>query len=529
LSANQLLNKEPFLQLVILGEPGSGKSMLIAYLVMKLVQNQHREIGLEEQKDWLPIPINIRDLAKQPETDLLKYIENFASNNLLIENLPKGFFEYWLSAGEALILLDGLDEVTDTVKRQEFSNKINSFLQDKKYCQNRIIITSRPAGYDKNLFGTAHLPHYYILRFDDDKINLFIDKWHNEQRFPDPTELEKCKRELKEALGLTETSSESTQKKRIKLLASNPLLLTIISLVHRYEAKELPQQRHKIYDSAVDTLLSARDIAKGIGNPQEKLENLQYLKLDDLKRLMERLAYWVHTQSKAGDKENTILIDRESMKEQLRQEIKDLKKSSIELYQAEQEARRFLDHISERTGLLNEQGQDCYAFVHKTFQEYLCAKEIHYQADNEDDFEIVLKHIRQHLYDPHWQEVMLLLIALQKPKKAARAIRAILDCNSEDHNKKQTKLLFAASCLAENPQNLISEDEELSSDILRDLIELEINQTASVSEEIRSQVFQAICDLRQTDFQQLAFKMLEEKANCLDPERWNQYRAIFEL
>ena len=35
-----------------------------------------------------------------------------------------------------------------------------------------------------------------------------------------------------------------------------------------------------------------------------------------------------------------------------------------------------MDFIQRRTGLLNEQGKDRYAFVHKTFQEYLTAEEI---------------------------------------------------------------------------------------------------------------------------------------------------------
>ncbi|WP_287308822.1 MULTISPECIES: hypothetical protein [unclassified Okeania] len=69
--------------------------------------------------------------------------------------------------------------------------------------------------------------------------------------------------------------------------------------------------------------------------------------------------------------------------------------------------------------------------MHKTFQEYLCAEEIDYQADNEGDFEIVLNSIREHLHESHWREVLLLLIAQQKPKKVAKAMRAILNHGSD--------------------------------------------------------------------------------------------------
>ncbi|MBO9999926.1 MAG: hypothetical protein J7641_13170 [Cyanobacteria bacterium SID2] len=71
----------------------------------------------------------------------------------------------------------------------------------------------------------------------------------------------------------------------------------------------------------------------------------------------------------------------------------------IELYQAQQESEQFLSYIRKRTGLLNEQGQDYFAFVHKTFQEYLTAEDIDYEADNEYDFDIVLDTIQNRLYD----------------------------------------------------------------------------------------------------------------------------------
>ena len=150
--------------------------------------------------------------------------------------------------------------------------------------------------------------------------------------------------------------------------------------------------------------------------------------------------------------EGGTLIVKEDLLEQLTQNIKT--KKQVERFQAKEEAKRFVDFIQQRTGLLNEQGQDLYAFVHKTFQEYLCAQEIGYQADDDGDFEIVLNPIREHLHDPHWREVLLLLIAQQKPKKAAKAMRAILAANSEHEEWLHRDLFFAGSCLAENIQGL---------------------------------------------------------------------------
>ena len=250
--------------------------------------------------------------------------------------------------------------------------------------------------------------------FDDEKISAFINNWYD-SRFKDKAEAQRRKESLQKALD---------DNDRIKLLARNPLLLTIIALIHRYQAV-LPKERHRLYDKAVETLLISWDANKELSSHGK----LKYLGLDDLRRLMELLAYWIQTQGNVGNEEGGTLIDRDELISQLSREIKQLKQ--VQLYQAKEEAERFVELIRERTGLLNEQGQDCYGFVHKTFQEYLCAEEIDYQLENEFDFEIILNAIREHLHDPHWREVLLLLVAQQKPKNVAKAIRAVLNNGSE--------------------------------------------------------------------------------------------------
>ncbi len=122
--------------------------------------------------------------------------------------------------------------------------------------------------------------HYQVEPFDDKKIEEFIDRWYS-SRIKDPAEAERRKDSLRKALKANE---------RIKLLAKNPFLLTIIALIHRYQAL-LPKKRHKLYDKAVETLLTSWDASKEISNHSV----LQYLGLDDLRRLMECLAYWIHT------------------------------------------------------------------------------------------------------------------------------------------------------------------------------------------------------------------------------------------
>ncbi|MBD0311291.1 MAG: signal transduction protein, partial [Microcoleus sp. T1-bin1] len=279
----------------------------------------------------------------------------------------------------------------------------------------------------------------------------------------------------------------------------------------------LPRARHKLYEKAVETLLKCWDANKNLTEQSV----FKCLDVDDLRRLMEILAYWIHTQGSTDNPEGGTLIVKDDLLEQLTQNIKT--KKQVERFQAKEEAKRFVDFIQQRTGLLNEQGQDLYAFVHKTFQEYLCAQQIGYQADDDDDFEIVLKHIREHLHDPHWREVLLLLIAQQKPKKAAKAMRAILAANSEHEEWLHRDLFFAGSCLAENIKELKVADSSLTVEILEKLVELEVRDEKPAGRRVRSQVFQILCSMSETEFEAQTLQLL--KAKGVDANRLWRYQA----
>ena len=506
--ASGLLTQSNSKKFVLLGAPGSGKTTLLSYFAVILAQNQVEKLGLNPNVDYLPIIIRMRDLSRLGEISILNYAKQFAENSMSVKNLPEGFFEYWLEDGRALILLDGLDEVAEESKRYKVVQRIENFLG--QFQHNIAIITSRPAGYKRDFFRTEEFPHYELLAFNDDKVEEFINRWYD-SRFQDKAEAERRKEGLRKALN---------NNQRIKLLARNPLLLTIIALIHRYQAV-LPKERHKLYDKAVETLITSWDANKELTTH----EKLQYLELDDLRRLMEILAYWIHTQGNTGDSEGGTLIDCDELLDQLKREIKLIK--GIELYKAEEEAKRFIDLIKERTGLLNEQGHNCYAFVHKTFQEYLCAEEINYQADNEGDFEIILDHISNHFHNQHWREVLLLLISQQKPKKAVRAIRKILNHGSKYEQWLHRDLFFAADCLAEDVKGLSIADEKLGEEILRGLVDLEMIGRNKLGLIVWNRLYLTLCRFHETAFEKKTLELLKAEVNQIDKVRLGEYQEVF--
>ncbi|MEH2234381.1 MAG: HEAT repeat domain-containing protein, partial [Nostoc sp.] len=499
-SAKELLKENTRNKFVVLGEPGIGKTTLMSYFAVMLAEQQTEKLGLSADLELLPILIRIRDLGKALTKNLLEYVRNFA-NSIHVKELPKGFFEHWLEDGRALILLDGLDEIAKPSDRHEFVKIIHSFLG--QYSQNRAIITSRPAGYSREFFGTDEFPHYHLEKFDDSQIDLFIQQWYNSRLPNNPEKAQERQESLKKALA----------KERIKLLARNPLLLTIIALIHRYDA-HLPRQRHKLYEQAVDTLLINWDENKGIES-----RKLNYIQLDDIKILMQRLAYWIHSQGESSDKEGGTLIDRDELITQLSQYIREFN-YQVQKHQAQEEAKRLVDHITERCGLLNEQGQDRYAFVHKTFQEYLAGEEIRDRQSGE--FQEVLNHIRDYVHNSHWREVLLLLIAQQNQSNSKRIIEAILQQKAPYEEWLHRNLLFAGTCLAED---LKLSDGKLITDILQKLVELEVSNSRLVGEKVKSQVFQILCNLNETQFQAQALQLLKASADLIYEERLREYRT----
>jgi HEAT repeat protein len=496
---------------VVLGAPGSGKTMLMNYFSLMLCgteQSDPTQIGLGIEDDWLPIMVKIRDWISSPGIGLLEYLKSNAEVSLACKELPKGFFEHWLDRGRALILLDGLDEVVDEAQRRRVAEQIETFLH--QYQDNPAVITSRPAGYRWDFFKVDEFPHYTLEFFDDKQVETFIDYWYDSRLKDDKAQADRRKADLQKAF---------VRNERIRLLAKNPLLLTIITLIHRYQA-ELPRQRCKLYEKAVETLLTSWDSGKEI-----KLYSqvLLYLKSDDLLYILKRLAYWIHTQGSVGETEGGTLIYKDDLIRWLWTEIKTLKKR--ETHEAKKEAERFIDFIQRRTGLLNEQGRDRYAFVHKTFQEYLTAEEIFDRADAEDNTEIILDHFRQHLHDQHWREVLLLLVSKLKGKKAQKAIQAVLDAKSEYEQWLHRDLLFAGRCLTEDPPELTVVAQDFVGEILNRLVSLEIEESNNIGQKISSEVRKILRCFGETTIERDVWEKLQTLENQIDRFRLLEYQA----
>ncbi len=385
-------------RLTVLGDPGSGKTTLLKYLTVICAEGRaEAELGLRGDggEPLLPIFIPLREFAaecagRDQDYCLLDYFYTHAREHLLL-HLPRGFFETALETGRCLVCLDGLDEVWAVGGRKRVRDAVKALAA--RFPRGRYLVTSRIVGYEKAPLGGRDFIHHSVLPLSDEDIREFVRKWYA-TRERDPA------RRKGQIDDLTTTIE---REPRIQSLARNPLLLTIITLVHRIEA-ELPHERVKLYDKCITALVDTWEEVKGLSIEEKKRPFYRYRR-----RLLERLAYELHTQAeqpgqvqmvKEGDLEITLT---RFLMENRRLGFADDPDG------ARDEARAFIWLARGRTGLLVERGEGVFGFPHLTFQEYLAACDIENRCIHHG-VDAMWEEIKEHLHDSHWQEMILLLL-----------------------------------------------------------------------------------------------------------------------
>ncbi|MFH1927164.1 MAG: tetratricopeptide repeat protein [Chloroflexota bacterium] len=320
----------------------------------------------------------------------MDYLYTHAREHLML-NLPQNFFEDALGSGRCVVCLDGLDEVWSPDQRKTVRDRVVALTNLYPRC--RYVVTSRIVGYGEAPLDRRAFAHYTILPFEDDDIRAFVEKWYG-LREGDP------KKRRDQIKNLTDTIM---REPRIKDLARNPLLLTIIALVHRIEA-ELPHERVKLYEKCVTALVETWEGVKGL-TIEEKQRPFYHRR----RRLLERLAYQLHAGGEEPGKLQAIKEgDLELLLTRFLMESGWLG-SRQDPDGARDEARAFVRLARGRTGLLVERGEALFAFPHLSFQDYLAACDIEKRCMRRG-VAAIWSEIKDHLHEAHWREVILLLL-----------------------------------------------------------------------------------------------------------------------
>ncbi|MBE8964732.1 tetratricopeptide repeat protein [Nostocales cyanobacterium LEGE 12452] len=412
---------------VILGAPGAGKTTLLRYLALHFAtakrDGNETVIGGEPQeevgKPLLPIFFRIADYAErlqqEPELSLLDYLHQFyrqweayfqdeveAGTEMAALLLEK------MRQGQCLMLLDGLDEVFEQESRKLIVERIDQFVN--AFSTNKFVITSRIAGY-RDVKLSSRFAEFTIEDMGGEQVEKFLERWClaiERAQQPEASEAQWQRAGDDQARKILEAIKDNEGVKR---LTANPLLLTILALIHR-NGERLPNRRVKLYELAVQTLTEDWQLGKKLPDAPKVLLNQ-----NEVVAFLAPLAYWMHEEKPSG------LVTEAEVEQQLAAKLAELNDSDLESDSVRQAVQEFLRKVRETTGLFVERAPGVYGFMHLTFEEYFAAR---YIADNE--VIDILAIIRKHLHEPRWNEPILLALGyygIYSPKQVNKLVEQL--------------------------------------------------------------------------------------------------------
>ena len=289
-----------------------------------------------------------------------------------------------------LLLVDGLDEIADAAERAAVSRWLEAAVGVLP--QSVFVVTSRYAGYKGDARLTGRFLELHVRDLTEPEARGFLRAWYGAVEAQAelgraPEVAEKLAGEGAEDLALRIFTEDDPRTVSLRDLATNPLLLQILCLVHR-DRKRLPERRVDLYGECCTVLLQLWREAKGMP---------VVLTAAQAQMLLQPLAWWLHTQGR---------------KEAATEEILPLLAEPLsELGRGPAEGRALLEAIRDQSGLLVNVGP-AFAFLHLSFQEYLSARHVQDQVVRAPE---LLLGLAGHFGETWWREVILLAVGLDTP------------------------------------------------------------------------------------------------------------------
>jgi len=400
-------------RLMVVGPPGSGKSVLLKHIAFTYSEGRLDLPGqtlpgrglpgqnlLGQNLPGQPIPLRLElNRLRDPELDEARFVAKLVEG-LSDNGFPNArhFVRQGLETGQLLLLLDGLDEVPSEI-RDNVVTTINQVL--RKYDRCRTIITCRTAVYEHEFDVALNRNLLEVVEFTDPQMRHFLQAWA--ARMPADKSVEQLMQTLQD-------------RPKIKTLARNPLLLTIITYLYTETTFVLPHSRAEFYEKATDMLLELRDQERNIPNRYSAKAKRQILR---------RLALT------AQDTLDPTHPDRRSLPHTaVRQQIQQL---LPDLDLVGEKTEPILEEIIRRSGLLLEiDSGERYQFAHLTLQEFFAAAALQNQAEG------LMRRFQQDT--TAWREVVKLWCG-----QAGNSTALIQEIYNRD-------ALLAFECLADAPE-----------------------------------------------------------------------------
>jgi hypothetical protein len=236
--------------LLVLGEPGAGKTTCLLDLARSLLATEHEGIT--------PVVLNLSSFGSRsgPLFDWL--IEEIPGKY----QIPKQLCRRWLTEGRLLLLLDGLDEVNES-RRADCVRAINVYAESQAVPG--LVVCSRVAEY-------VALP-------------VRIKAWGAIRLRPlEAAQIQSYLARIgPRVAGLT---SALDSDESLRSLATSPLLLNLMALAYADAPPEAPavgagttpeQRRYALFDRYIQTMFARKGVRDGLETKQQTIAFLAWL------------------------------------------------------------------------------------------------------------------------------------------------------------------------------------------------------------------------------------------------------------
>ncbi len=413
LDIHQCINSPQNKKIVVLGDPGCGKTSLLKYLCLEIAQGNNQQ--------WLiPLFISLKrywvEKQADPNLTLLRYATiilishrnssgvssqysifrgaTYHSEQQAISDLEHLLIH--LSSNnrkDVYFLLDGLDEIAT------HSEAVAEITKDIKHLGNHFawILTSRHTGFYGGLNQDVC---YEVLKLNNSGIDELVRNWFNNN-----------------GLGNQQYEQEAILKQigsnnRLKDMAANPFLLTLLChLHHRSPNQELPINRSDVY-SGIIKLMQIQLRYRNNNNLLLRGSELNYLS---------KFCHHLYTEANNAP-------------------LQIFEYEHWDLFAHPSTPPDFDVHIlPSRLVHSWRQGGD-FHFVHLTFQEYLIALHLSQYPFDEVD---------KNLFSPHWKIVYRFLAGIYSQQINSRNLELLITALLSPVDNMGLLYVEAAHCLIE--------------------------------------------------------------------------------
>ncbi len=260
--------------LLIRGVAGCGKTTLLRWLAVQIAKNKLADGALSFWHNRVPFYIRLRDYTDKSLPSPENFLDFTAPN--IKGAMPHGWVhQHLVTGGRGVILLDGVDELPEA-RRNSVRQTIASWRSS--FPTIPILVTSRPSDEVRHdWLDSEDFANVEVLPLENERVNEFIQRWHNalaERKPVIKAELDDQAASLIEAI---------RQNKTLQDLATTPLLLSGLCVIHRADKKVLPENQTDLLAKLVEALLQ-RDEQREIRDPIDRKTREHHLR---------KLAYWM--------------------------------------------------------------------------------------------------------------------------------------------------------------------------------------------------------------------------------------------